>query len=724
MQSLPPEVRGRIFSQLNLNEQVKCRLANRVFKELIDGHLKAISHLRILLVYDSTRPLKEESYLHEKYLSEPFVEAIVEIRVYDNTFYDNIDRNFISFVSKFCPNLKVFDAKRFTTSLEDLLPVAKNLIFFRLRRIVLAEQFDSFKQFDNLESFELEKEDEVSLKLYTLLAKKLLEENKPIPVLKKPSLETIDKETFKEMSINRILSITYDEQPEKMHPISAFLAKNLLDLSINFIPRSGFCQGPLPLLKYVKIDRKYDEDSTEDEFCSDFFFTSPQLRFFSFKGKISTNLLVELFQHFDSLKHPHLKIVYFRLRHLHEREVIKLPLPQQLESLTLGTFDNFELTNTFSESLRSFEFRHLAKLKFNFPNLRELKISITEDSLVSDLLSSLSKCTKLRALRLSWALGHSFKDEDVQSTIDLMKGMTQLKTVDYYMYAMDTDQSVPLVLKQENIPSVETLYWDMGRTEFYPIDVFSTIEFNGTVQGLDLKYSKNDVHFLFYDQRRTTLLFTQDMDNLEKLELECSSKNLNICSDISKWDWTKLTQLKSLSIRFSRSLNHENLNSLIEMMAKMKHLKTVRFYDWRFSKEDFVAEREPVVLKQENIASVTKFFWKVNIKLTFHPIDIFDSLLIQEDIVLLENRNEKVHFMFEEQQLVTVSFKSQMKQMTQVSILTTRLDRQFVNELKYLKKVKRLRIGSHLWNTSKFKMILLRRLFQIYLSFRPRQVNS
>lgn len=715
MDSLPTEVHSEIFIHLTLNERTGLRLVSRRFKGSIDRHLATLTHLSVIDEWDRRIYKGIESQVQKEYLSKAMTRVATKYTL-NKRGKKCLDPDLICFLGKYCPNLSVLEAEHLYSSLEDLLPIASNLRYFSLLKCLFDKMETIMNKFDKLECFSLKKENENSYRASTLLVKKLLAEKRPILLVKNPLIRCIDEDTFTCITSNEIKSVIYDESPSHLHPLSQALTKSLLDLSISFIPKINFCQGPLPSLRYLQVNRKYDENALDSELYTDLFFTSPQLRCFNFSGKMSAKLLIRLFRHFHSLKH--LKILNLELFGLGEEP--ELAMPQQLESFSFVSYENFELTNAFSHSLRSFAFERMKKIIFDFPKLEELKIRVTDDSLASDLADSLSKCKRLKSIELDLLLDNSalIKYSDVQSVVETLEQMFLLESIRICTLIEDSHEVPPLVLKQQNISSVTHLRWETeGQIQFHPTDTFDSleiakeIEFNGS----------NGICFAFRPANSITLHFEDEMSLLEKLEFECSSSNYKL---LHETDWSKCPQLKSIDIRLGQSLTDVHINSLIQMMTKLKSLETALVRDWYMCEDE--AKREMVELKQENIPSVKNFYWNVKGKLLFYPIDVFQSFNVTKNIgIFLKNQNENISFHFEKREFVSVILTEEMNQLNLLSIPSFKLiDRQFMDQMKYLKKVKRLYFSNRFWNTSRLKMILIRRFLLIRESICSRNQSN
>lgn len=692
---------------MTLNEIVKCRLVSRQIKNSVEYHLKTLCSLHVVDEWRSRIYQGLESLVQEKYLSQS---TQVNIKfTFDNRMKQCVDPEFIRFLGEFCPNLSILDAEHLCSSFEDLLPVAGSLRFFSLKKFTF-DKSELLDKFDKLECWKLQKEREDSYKVSLLLVKKLLQEKRPIFVVKNLS-QDIDECTFEAITSSGVQSIICDASPAQLRSMPKCLVENLLDLSLSFVPRVGFVHSPIPSLKYLKVHRKFDEDEFETDLHTNLFFSSPHLRCFSYEGKMANKLLTNLFHHFTTL--AKLKIVNLNLRRVAGSETVKLPLPSRLESFSLDSDHPFELTNSSSNLIQSFEMREMAKLEFDFPKLQELYISIGENAEASLLFTSLSKCTQLKSLTLRFGFQRldNFNYSDIQTVIEIIGQMAQLKVLRVENYMPGTEELPPLVLKHENISSVRRLNWDSyGRIDFYPSDMFESLQISKSVQ---FKGSSQHV-FTLRDQNLVTLYFTCTFIKLKRLELECSLHNQKI---LSEFDWEKFCELRRFDARMGRALSHVHFTCLFEALPKMKKLEKMTFTDWNCNHQDrsSPAERETIIFRQECIPSVKNIFWDVTGRLDFYPTDVFQELNISNFLVTLKNRKENACFDFRRPETIKIIITEKMQKLKSFNIRSIRLlEMEYINQLKYLSNLEKFSISSYNWSSPLCRAKMFRRILRFY----------
>ena len=141
MENYPPEVLCAIFENLDAVDQLTCRRVCRDWKEAIDSILATITH----------------AALDPRGFQDPFIPSILfsDLKVKCFTCSERNHSQFFSFLASKCPNVKVFTAPHATVSIDDLVKIAKNILYFEVRFIKSREndlkvgnEFSSLLAFD------------------------------------------------------------------------------------------------------------------------------------------------------------------------------------------------------------------------------------------------------------------------------------------------------------------------------------------------------------------------------------------------------------------------------------------------------------------------------------------------------------------------------------------------------------------------------------------------
>ena len=136
MESLPTELCLRIFSFLDLNDLVSCRLICHSWKQLIDVSLRSVTHLQVKNKHTTEDWLERfRTYVHDRFLSQPLTQATIgpEFKLKHHPLFD--------FLEHFCPNLQVLYAPEFRIDYVSLFQISNALIYLRCEWIIMETSY-------------------------------------------------------------------------------------------------------------------------------------------------------------------------------------------------------------------------------------------------------------------------------------------------------------------------------------------------------------------------------------------------------------------------------------------------------------------------------------------------------------------------------------------------------------------------------------------------------
>ena len=296
MEQLPLDVHLEIFHYLSLNERVNCRFVSRSFKNSVEISLRGITHLILYQVSPGEgREFEEkmdESYIGERFLSKPFVEAHFKKKI---NFSKKIDLVFYVFLHQFCCNLQVLRMNQFNLTYGSLLHLPAKLQFFTCYDLIVSQSklhrwpASLLSRFPNLEAFDTTCRHSKQGYLMDTFTKAQLSSLSPICEIHLPKEGTPDEETLHLLSRGgtKFLDVRSGLSVNASFSISHPLAETLVALSIEFVSTNEFCPFPLPNLQYLTMTKQVFPTSVDN--CRKTL--TPNLRSFTYKGTLNSRSL-------------------------------------------------------------------------------------------------------------------------------------------------------------------------------------------------------------------------------------------------------------------------------------------------------------------------------------------------------------------------------------------------------------------------------------------------
>lgn len=453
MDSLPSEIRVHIFSFLPLNDRTTCRKVCCVFRDAVDVTFNNITHVRVCP--EGMTNYNRWNYAYEKFLSGPFDQVYLKEFV-DENGHPIVNPKFLDFLAKFCPNLQVLDAGHLSIAKNSLSALANHLRYFRCDQFFFSK--NSIRRFEQLEGFRATKQEKTFGEVLFLMASNRIRQEKRIFELMYPYEDSIDLEDLKYIAKVGVDCLNVSGEPSEFYPISRELAESVVSLKISFIPTLEFCQGPFINLKYLHIVNTYF--TMDDKPFSDLLFASSGLKSFHFDGPMDLKQLKDLFRHFPSLNDLKSVILSLDILSVDIEEQLILSLPPQVEYINLNMDTPFVLTDMSSSQLKYFEANQLLLLDFDFPNLRVLSLTVSEEAGASDLINLVAKCPQLEQLVILWRV--DVQVEYFESFINVLASFNNLQKLSISSSRpLPEDDRSPLILDQRKLLSVKNCFFDL-----------------------------------------------------------------------------------------------------------------------------------------------------------------------------------------------------------------------------------------------------------------------
>lgn len=480
MDSIPLDVQLQVLSYLSLNELVECRLVSHSFKQMLDESLRCITHVQVTneredesdvedeedankkeddkyKVYRTVKEAMKESYIGRTFYSKPLVKAHV---LFDDQ--NSLCSEFFSFLREFCPNLRVLRMDDCSLFGDQLFALPPKLEFFTCRDFSpprtreSAQQVHSpFVHLANLKGFLTDFSDASYNQRQIRFKKDFLKLNGAVCQI---LTQEVDPEVLQLLNRGgtKCLHLDLDQSVFSSFAISQPLAGSLVELSLDFLPTGKLCPFSLPNLLYLAVNCS---DRRQAMRPSEGFISTPNLRSFTYRGWITSEVLCQMMNYIhslDKLRVLRLNDFYFGL----QSEVLRVTLPHNLEKLAIKMNRPFQLIDHSSPSLRCLVVTDMSELLFDMPNLEVLICCHAKLSshLHVQLQQSLSKCHKLRKVEL-WFGDSLF----LQPLIDLLLGMKHLQHL--ALSSSDSTKTPTIHLKLRDDQSPKSLRLELLQTE-------------------------------------------------------------------------------------------------------------------------------------------------------------------------------------------------------------------------------------------------------------------
>ena len=531
--SIPSEIWVNIFSNLSLEDRMSCRSVCKSFKEHVDLGLKRVTHLRIS---GRDHEFSPGCYIKETFLSEPFASA----REKDEHLKTSQRDEFFTFIGKFCPKLRVLDAKKIRITLENLVKVANNLEYFRCSWLEVAKKQRKspesvFAPFRHLQTFDLPCPISKQISNFSLVYQ-LFRQNRPIFRLYLPNIKQIDQKEWQTICRQEIKCLSISSSKYDFLPIPDSLASTLVDIYVKgFVEIFFSSRLILPSLVYLRLDWANSEFID----LSLRFPCTPNLRHLNICGPYD----------FDSLE---LVLSQLPLLEKLETVVIKLDWRRESKSKPNGAHVPFHVSDSLkkiilnmddflgnrilpivfsncnSGSLEYLECNRLASNQFQFVNMKVLDLQNEEVS--PELVCSLSLCSTLTVLKLKTVKS---TPSNLQSFFDTLQGLLHLQKLILKVAETKGPEAGKISVKQEHIAQLG-LFEVEAPFNFilFPTDAFDFMDLsfltdNCRVHYVNFQFTCNDPNLRYMLQCKSVeLKLPSRMGRLEKLRNEVASDRL------------------------------------------------------------------------------------------------------------------------------------------------------------------------------------------------------
>lgn len=143
MDKLPPEILCEIFTSLEANDQLTCRLVCVTWKAAVDTNLASVTHVKL-----------NQNGFEDSFIPRIFVPGLQVLHF--TCAYENYSQ-FFTFIAHKCPNVKVFSATTSLVDMQDMVLIASNLLYFEVYDICSKPPpADIIKRFVSLIAFHVD----------------------------------------------------------------------------------------------------------------------------------------------------------------------------------------------------------------------------------------------------------------------------------------------------------------------------------------------------------------------------------------------------------------------------------------------------------------------------------------------------------------------------------------------------------------------------------------
>lgn len=469
MESLPPGIIAQVVSHLDIEEQLKCRLVSRLFKNEVDYNLKKVTHLAFGKIY----------YEHDYYIFFNFLKnKLTKFRSMKNptSFPYILSSKFLSSLSIKCPNIEVIYAHDHILKLENLLPFSERLKFFWCRDLDISGNGDQTVQllcnFKQLECFEFS----LYNTKYCHLVDEWLRLKRPLRKLKNPT-EKILNDAYELVGDKGISSLKFNRSGDTEFIVPSHITAHLE--CFYSTQNDVKVKGPLYNIKYLYL---YYPMTILKEIEQILLSTKLKVINFTFPSEMDGQFyrqFVNVCKRLDSLMNlEDVSFKQIRIKDSKSLPPVKCSLPPRIRNFTLYINEEIpiELTTECLTKLFFLSCNNFSTFKFNYSNLNCLKLDfhkLTKPKSSGDLfLKSLLKCTNLQYLTLQ--LNDNFRTLiHIQSLIDTMSTMTRLKKVTLVKKVkVDgiTNPDLAVLIDQRRLKSVkEFKFYIATRVMFHPM---------------------------------------------------------------------------------------------------------------------------------------------------------------------------------------------------------------------------------------------------------------
>ena len=303
-------------------------------------------------------------------------------------------------------------------------------------------------------------------------------------------------------------------------------------------------------------------------FLYEVLFCSSALKCFKYAGCINWNLLLRLFDHFNTL--TELKEVDLCVKLLEQNcPLVNFSLLPHIERLYLSLDVPIEFSFYVPDSLQLDDFEGIA---FIPSKLHGFKLITIPDALTNplplDLPQKLEICQVLKSFSMRFQPKSSPSITYIQNMIQILASLVDLQTIRLLTYEGNLQRiEGSVVIRHSDFPSLKKFIWGIPfNVTFYCLDVFDYLFCCS-----DIVLSSDEIHFQFYGNNDLTIPNASSLTRLTFAEIIDASSRPFPSPPISGEFLNQLTNLEHLFLK--SNIDDQLASTMASWIASLSSLK-------------------------------------------------------------------------------------------------------------------------------------------------------